>query len=201
MSSQYENGSSRRLTMDELTRMNAPIPRVASQDEVLRRLESMHTELTDTLREQSKEIAEREAKNIGAAMGIPLAVVLLLIQKAMANELDDAREVFTHARLAVAPAPAESVVYGYDDEEADDLDGDDDDYEIDNGEEDEYDSDNAVSDDDGEADDLDEDDKSDYGYDDDGKEVYDEEDDYGPDDDQNDDQDEDDSHDFQMKLW
>jgi len=59
MSSQYENGSSRKLSMDELTRMNAPtIPRSTSQDEVLKRLESMHTELTDTLREQSKEIAE-----------------------------------------------------------------------------------------------------------------------------------------------
>ncbi len=44
--------------MDELTRMNAPIPRSVSQDEVLRRLESMNTELTDTLRRQSKEIAE-----------------------------------------------------------------------------------------------------------------------------------------------
>ncbi len=151
-----------------------------------------------TREEVQREIdAERGAKNIGAAMGIPLAVVLLLIQKAKANELDDAREVFTHARPAVAPAPAESVVYGYDDEEADDLDGDDDDYEIDKGEEDEYDSDNAVSDDDEGTDDLDEDDEPDYGYDDDGKEVYDEEDDY----DQDDDQDDDGSHGFQMKLW
>ena len=63
MSSQYENGSSRRLSMDELTRMNAPtIPHSTSQDEVLRRLESMHTELTDTLREQSKEIAELKSR-------------------------------------------------------------------------------------------------------------------------------------------
>ena len=58
MNSQYANGSSRRLSMDELTQKNAPIPRVASQDEVLRRLESMNTELTDTLREQMREIAE-----------------------------------------------------------------------------------------------------------------------------------------------
>ena len=44
--------------MDELTRMNAPIPRSTLQDEVLKRLESINTELTDTLREQLKEIAE-----------------------------------------------------------------------------------------------------------------------------------------------
>ena len=44
--------------MDELTRMNTPIPRSTSQDEVLRRLESMNAELTETLREHSKEIAE-----------------------------------------------------------------------------------------------------------------------------------------------
>ena len=56
-------------------------------------------------------------------MGIPLAVVLLLIQKAKANELDDAREVFTHARPGVAPAPIESVVFGDGDEA--DLDEDD----------------------------------------------------------------------------
>ena len=63
MSSQYENGSSRRLSMDELTRMNAPpILRSTSQDEVLRRLESMNAELTDTLREQSKQIAELKSR-------------------------------------------------------------------------------------------------------------------------------------------
>ena len=62
MSSQYENGSSRRLSMDELTRMNAPIPRPTSQDAVLKRLESMNAELTDTLREQSKEIAELRSR-------------------------------------------------------------------------------------------------------------------------------------------
>ena len=63
MNSQYENGSSRRLSMDELTRMNAPpIPRSTSQDEVLKRLESMNAELTDTLREQSKEIAELRSR-------------------------------------------------------------------------------------------------------------------------------------------
>ena len=63
MSSQYENGSSRRLSMDELTRMNAPpIPRSTSQDEVLKRLESMNAELTDTLREQTREIAELKSR-------------------------------------------------------------------------------------------------------------------------------------------
>ena len=63
MSSQYENGSSKRLSMDELTRMNAPqIPRSTSQDEVLRRLESMNTALTDTLREQSQQIAELKSR-------------------------------------------------------------------------------------------------------------------------------------------
>jgi len=86
-----------------------------------------------TREEVQREIdAEIEAKNIGAAMGIPLVVVMLLIQKAKANELDDARDVFAHARPAVAPAPAESVVYGDNDEA--DLD-EDDEYEY------EYDSD------------------------------------------------------------
>ena len=63
MSSQYENGSSRRLSMDELTRMNTPtIPRSTSQDEVLKRLEAMNTKLTDTLREQSQQIAELKSR-------------------------------------------------------------------------------------------------------------------------------------------
>ena len=63
MNSQYANGSSKRLSMDELTRMNAPsIPHSTSQDEVLKRLESMNAELTDTLREQSKEIAELRSR-------------------------------------------------------------------------------------------------------------------------------------------
>ena len=62
MNSQYANGSSKRLSMDELTQKNTPIPRVASQDEVLRRLESMNAELTDTLREQTREIAELKSR-------------------------------------------------------------------------------------------------------------------------------------------
>ena len=63
MNSQYENGSSRRLSMDELTRMNAPtIPRSTLQDEVLKRLEAMNTELTDTLRKQTQQIAELKSR-------------------------------------------------------------------------------------------------------------------------------------------
>ena len=48
--------------MDELTQMNTPIPRSTSQDEVLRRLESMNTALTDSLREQTREIAELRSR-------------------------------------------------------------------------------------------------------------------------------------------
>ena len=49
--------------MEELTRMNAPpIPRSTSQDEVLKRLESMNAELTDILREQSQQIAELKSR-------------------------------------------------------------------------------------------------------------------------------------------
>ena len=49
--------------MDELTWMNAPqIPRSTSQDEVLKRLEAMNTKLTDTLREQTREIAELKSR-------------------------------------------------------------------------------------------------------------------------------------------
>ena len=73
-------------------------------------------------------------------MGIPLTVVMLLIQKAK-DELDDARDVFAHARPGVSPAPAESVVYG-DEKEADDLDEDDEpDYGYDDDGEEVYDKD------------------------------------------------------------
>ncbi len=79
-----------------------------------------------TREEVQREIdAEIEAKNVGTALGIPLAVVLLLIQKAKADELDDVRDVFAHARLGVVTLPAESVAYGDDDGEADDLNEDD----------------------------------------------------------------------------
>ncbi len=70
----------------------------------------------------------RRGENAPVHFSIPLAVVMLLIQKAKADELDDARDVFAHTRPAVAPAPAESVVYGDDDEV--DLD-EDDEYEYD----------------------------------------------------------------------
>ena len=94
-----------------------------------------------TREEVQREIdAEREAKNIGVAMGIPLAVVMLLIQKAKADELDDAREVFAHARPGVVTLPAEYVAYGDDGEKADDLDEDDEsDYRYDDDREEVYD--------------------------------------------------------------
>ena len=96
-----------------------------------------------TREEVQREIdAEIEAKNVGAALGIPLAVVLLLIRKAKANELDDAREVFAHARPAVTSVPAEPVAYGEDDDEADNLDEDDEpDYDYDDDGEEVYDKD------------------------------------------------------------
>ena len=98
-----------------------------------------------TREEVQREIdAEREAKNIGAAPGIPLAVVLLLIQKAKADELDDARDVFAHARPGVVTLPAEYVAYGDDGEEADDLDEDDEsDYGYDDDGEEAYDEDDS----------------------------------------------------------
>ncbi|MCR5683629.1 MAG: relaxase/mobilization nuclease domain-containing protein [Clostridiales bacterium] len=113
-----------------------------------------------TREEVQREIdAEREAKNIGVAMGIPLAVVMLLIQKAKADELDDARDVFAHARPGVVTLPAESVVNDNDDGEADDLDEDDEsDYGYDDDgeevydEDDEYDSDEYYDPDDDEED-------------------------------------------------
>ena len=116
-----------------------------------------------TREEVQREIdAEIEAKNVGTALGIPLAVVMLLIQKAKADELDDARDVFAHARPGGTSVPAEPVLY---------------------------------SEDNGEADDLDEDDESDYGYDDDGEEVYDENDEYDSDEYYDPDDDEDDTED------
>ncbi len=113
-----------------------------------------------TREEVQREIdAEIEAKNVGAAMGIPLTVVMLLIQKAKADELDDAREVFAHARPGVAPAPAESVVFGDDDGEADDLDEDDEpDYGYDDDGKEAYDEDDDFDPDDNQNDDQDEDD-------------------------------------------
>ena len=107
-----------------------------------------------TREEVQREIdAEIEAKNVGAAIGIPLTVVLLLIQKAKADELDDARDVFTHARPAVVsePVPLDTA-----EGEDDDLDnnhyGYDDDGEEVYDEDDEYDSDEYCDPDDDEDD-------------------------------------------------
>ena len=68
-------------------------------------------------------------------------MVMLLIQKAKADDLDDARDVSTHARPALAPTPAESVVNGDDDEGADDRDEGEDEYDEGEVYDDEYDSD------------------------------------------------------------
>ena len=116
-----------------------------------------------TREEVQREIdAEIEAKNIGAAMGIPLAVVMLLIQKAKADELDDARDVFAHARPAVAPAPAESTVYGDDDEA--DLDEDDEyEYDSDDDGEEVYDDDDDYDPDDDRDDEQDDYNNSSFG--------------------------------------
>ncbi|MBR5681301.1 MAG: hypothetical protein IKX19_11675 [Clostridia bacterium] len=106
--------------------------------------------------------AEIEAKNIGAALGIPLAVIAYLIERARADELDETRERFGLARMDSDPSG--QVIEGLY------ADGPDD--ENDNGEEDEYDSDTLVSYDDEGADDLDEDNydyEIDYGEEDDGE--------------------------------
>ena len=89
--------------------------------------------------------AEREAKNVGAAIGIPLAVVVYLIERARADELDEARERFGLSHME-ADLPGRVIEGRY-------ADGPDD--ENDNGEEGEYDSDTPVSYDDEEADNLD----------------------------------------------
>ena len=74
---------------------------------------------------------------------------MLLIQKAKADELDDAREVLAHARHGVVTLPAEYVAYGDDGEEADDLDEDDEsDYGYDDDGEEAYDEDDDFDPDD-----------------------------------------------------
>ena len=104
-----------------------------------------------TREEVQREIdAEREAKNVGTAFGIPLAVIMYLIERARADELDEARERFGLARMDSDPSG--QVIEG---QHADDPNGDDDNYKYDNGEEGEYDSDTADSDDDEEMYDLD----------------------------------------------
>ena len=116
-----------------------------------------------TREEVQREIdAEIEAKNIGAAMGIPLAVVVYLIERARADELDEARERYGLSRMDSDPT-GQGIEIQY-------ADGLDDDHKNDNGDEDEYDSDTPVSDDDEEADDLDGDD---YDYGEEDEEGYD----------------------------
>ncbi len=90
-------------------------------------------------------------------MGIPLTVVLLLIQKAEADELDEARDVFRHARPGVTSVPAEPFAYGDDDEGADDLDEGEDEYDEGEVYDDEYDSDEYYDPDDDEDDTEDQD--------------------------------------------
>ena len=107
--------------------------------------------------------AEIKAKNVGAALGIPLAVIAYLIERARADELYEARKVFCLSHTDSVPS-GQGIEVQY----ADDLDGDD--YENDNGEEGEYDSDTADSHDDEKADDLEGDDydyEIDYGEEDD----------------------------------
>ena len=99
MSSQYENGSSRRLSMDELTQKNAPIPRSTSQDEVLRRLESMNMELTDTLREQSREIAELKSR-LDQWQENPLPDGKFRVKSSVENTMDNLRiEVMKNTKM------------------------------------------------------------------------------------------------------
>ena len=101
---------------------------------------------------------------------------MYLIERARADELDEARERFGIVHMDSDPS-GQVIEVRY----ADDFD---DDHEYDNGEEGEYDSDTADSHDDEEADDLDEDDydyEINYGEEDDEEEydpnVYDEPDD------------------------
>ena len=100
MSSQYENGSSKRLSMDELTRMNAPqIPRSTSQDEVLKRLESMNAALTNTLREQSKEIAELKSR-LDQWQENPLPDGKFRVKSSVENTMDNLRiEVMKNTKM------------------------------------------------------------------------------------------------------
>ena len=70
-----------------------------------------------TREEVQRELdAEREAKNVGAALGIPLAVIAYLIERARADELDEARE-----RFGIARADSVSHVQGSEGQDADDL--------------------------------------------------------------------------------
>ena len=99
MNSQYANGSSRRLSMDELTQKNAPIPRVASQDEVLKRLEAMNTELTNTLREQSQQIVELKSR-LDQWQENPLPDGKFRVKSSVENTMDNLRiEVMKNTKM------------------------------------------------------------------------------------------------------
>ena len=100
MNSQYANGSSKRLSMDELTRMNAPpIPRSTSQDEVLKRLEAMNTELTNTLREQSHQIVELKSR-LDQWQENPLPDGKFRVKSSVENTMDNLRiEVMKNTKM------------------------------------------------------------------------------------------------------
>ena len=122
-------------------------------------------------------------------------MIVYLIERARADELDEARE-----RFGLSCMDSDPTGQGIEIQYADDLD---DDHECDNREENEYDSDTAVSDDDEDADDLYEDDEYDFDYDDDGKEAYDEDDAFDPKYDPDDEPDDDDDQKSGpvMKFW
>ena len=114
MSSQYENGSSKRLSMDELTRMNAPqIPRSTSQDEVLKRLESMNAALTNTLREQSKEIAELKSR-LDQWQENPLPDGKFRVKSSVENTMDNLRiEVMKNTKMIERVTQRLSTMLGW----------------------------------------------------------------------------------------
>ena len=85
--------------MDELTQKNAPIPRVASQDEVLKRLEAMNTELTNTLREQSQQIVELKSR-LDQWQENPLPDGKFRVKSSVENTMDNLRiEVMKNTKM------------------------------------------------------------------------------------------------------
>ena len=113
MNSQYANGSSRRLSMDELTQKNAPIPRVASQDEVLKRLEAMNTELTNTLREQSQQIVELKSR-LDQWQENPLPDGKFRVKSSVENTMDNLRiEVMKNTKMIERVTQRLSTMLGW----------------------------------------------------------------------------------------
>ncbi len=114
MSSQYANGSSKRLSMDELTRMNAPsIPHSTSQDEVLKRLEAMNTELMNALREQSKEIAELKSR-LDQWQENPLPDGKFRVKSSVENTMDNLRiEVMKNTKMIERVTQRLSTMLGW----------------------------------------------------------------------------------------